>query len=359
LHPIRALIVLAVALCAALGPAGCGGGGGGNDEDPQEVLEETANSLGSITSGVADVELNLDIEGGEQPGTVEVKAGGPFQGGEGKFPQFAIDADINSDSSGDTVSFAGGLTSTGKQAFVNYKDTDYAVPQELFDRFVTTFTQLQDQSKAEGENGQQGGSLLRPLVDPDNFADLTNEGTEDVEGTEAIHISGSLNVDALVEYLRSVAESQKATPEQIAGLDQLPESFKTSDFDFFAGEDDHMLRKLEMNIELESPPDQPDAPGSVGLELSLTLSDVNQPQTISAPATTQPFNNLLKKLPVDPGQLGVGGELPQGGLGDGGQPPSTGGSTTPPSGDASQAYLQCLSEAVGQEAVQQCAELLQ
>jgi hypothetical protein len=91
------------------------------------------------------------------------------------------------------------------------------------------------------------------------------------------------------------------------------------------------------------------------MELSLTISDVNEPQTISAPSGAQPLSGLLQQLGIDPSRLG--GAL-RGGLGGGGLPQS-GGSPAPPSGGASQAYLQCLQQAQGAEAVQQCAELLQ
>jgi hypothetical protein len=82
---------------------------------------------------------------------------------------------------------------------------------------------------------------------------------------------------------------------------------------------------------------------------------VNEPQTIEAPAATEPLSALLQRLNIDPGRLG---DSLRGGLQSGGALPETGGSTTAPSGDAVRAYQSCLSQAQGQAELQECAELL-
>jgi hypothetical protein len=354
LHRIRALIMLAVALGAALALAACGGGG--NDEDPQELLDQTFSNDESISSGVFQLDINLDASGGDQSGTLEAKLGGPFQSQEGKVPQFDVDADLNAEGAQGNISFTGGLISTGDKAYVNFQDTNYEVPQELFDQFATSYVQLQSQNQSD----QGNGNLLSSLgIDPSNWlTDLSNEGTEDVEGTETIHISGQADTPKLVEDLKAIAQNAGSAAPQVdtKQLDELTSIVESADFDIFTGTDDKLLRKFEANIELAPQADTPGAPSSVTADLAITLSDVNQAQTISAPSSAEPLAGLLEQLGVDPGQLG--GAL-RGGLGNGGAPPQTGGATTPPSGGASQAYLQCLSQAVGQEAVQQCAELLQ
>jgi hypothetical protein len=355
LHRIRALILLFVALGVALALAACGGGG--NDEDPQELLDQTFSNDESIESGVFQLEITLDASGGDQSGTLEAKLGGPFQGQEGKVPQFDVDADVNAEGGEQgSISFTGGLISTGDKAYVNFRDTDYEVPQELFDQFATSYVQLQSQNKSD----QGNGNLLSSLgIDPSNWlTDLSNEGTEDVEGAETIHISGQADTPKLVEDLKAIAKNAGSAAPQVntQQLDQLSSIVESADFDIFTGADDKLLRKLEAKIELAPQSGAAGAPSSVTAEFAITLSDVNQAQTISAPSSAEPLSGLLEQLGVDPGQLG--GAL-RGGLGNGGAPPSTGGGTTPPSGGASQAYLECLSQAVGQEAVQQCAELLQ
>jgi hypothetical protein len=355
---IRLLIALAAALVLGLALVACGGGDDGG-EDPQQVLEDTFNNEQSIESGNFDVGIKVDAEG-DQGGSFEGSLGGPFQSADGEFPHFDVDADVKLDTSAQDFSGSAGLTSTGQAAFVSFQDTDYEVPQELFDQFATTFNQLQQQSEAQGN---QGNNLLDSIgVDPTNWlTDLSNDGTEDVEGTETVHISGQADVPKLVEDIKAIAQrapnlgGQRLTPQQLGQLDQLTSIIQSAEFDIFSGESDDLLRKLEAKLELNPPPGTAGAPDSVQLELSLTIGNVNEPQTISAPSGAQPLSGLLQQLGIDPSQLG--GAL-RGGLGGGGLPQS-GGSAAPPSGGASQAYLQCLQQAQGADAVQQCAELLQ
>jgi hypothetical protein len=359
LHRTRALILIALALALGLVVAACGGDGDSGGEDPAQVLRDTFNNEQNIDSGSFDLSAKVEAEG-DQGGTFEGTLEGPFQGQEAKLPQFELNADIKLDTSAQDFSGSAGLTSTGEGAFVNFQDTDYQVPQELFDQFSTSYEQLQRQSQAQGE---EGNSLLQSLdIDPSSWlTDLSNEGTEDVDGTETVHISGQADVPKLVEDVKKIAENapnvgQEVTPQQLGQLDQLTSVIKSADFDIYSGESDNLLRKLEANLELTPPTGTLGTPDSVTLQVTLTISDVNEPQTISAPSEAQPLANLLQQLGIDQSQLR--GAL-RGGLRAGGALPQSGGSQAAPSGGASQAYLQCLQQAQGEDALGQCAELLQ
>jgi hypothetical protein len=348
LHRIRASLALVLALGLSLLIAACGGG---NDEDPQEVLNATFNNDQTVQSGVFDVSVNVDTEGGDDAGSFEATLGGPFQDQEGGFPAFDVDAELSLEGEQD-FSGSGGLISTGDAAFISFQDTDYEVPKQLFDRFASRFNQLQEQ----GDQQDEGGNLLQSLgIDPSNWlSDLSNDGTEDVEGTETIHISGTADTPKLIEDLKQIAENApqvagQIAPEQLSELDQLTEIVESADFDIFTGEDDKILRKLEANIELD-PPDSEGAPESVTIDFSLTLSDVNQPQTVSAPSSSEPLGALLRQFGLDEGELNR--------LGSGGGLPQAGGATEAPGAGASQSYQECLAQAEGADAVQQCAELL-
>ena len=189
MHRTRALILIALALALGLAVAACGGGGDDGGEDPQQVLEDTFNNEQSIDSGSFDLSLKVEAEG-DQGGTFEGSLGGPFQSREAKFPQFDLNAEIKLDTSAQDFSGSAGLTSTGEGVFVGFQDTDYEVPQELFDQFSTSYEQLQQQSQSQGD---QDSNFLQSLgIDPTNWlTDLSNEGSEDVDGTETVHISGT------------------------------------------------------------------------------------------------------------------------------------------------------------------------
>ena len=349
----RALSVSALALASALLIAACGGGG--NGEDPQQVLQQTFSNPTSIRSGTFDLDLRIETSGGDNPGSFEAKLGGKFASqGAGQFPKFDIDASIKAESGSQSLSGTGGLISTGDQAFVNFQGTDYAVPQQLYDEFTTTYAQLQ------GQNNQgKSTNLLKALnISPANWlTDLKNDGTADVEGTKTIHISGSANVSKLVEDLKTIAEKAGSAVGNVdtQQLDQLNSVVQSGDIDVYSGVDDKLLRRFQIHVDLKPPPGTPGAPDSLSVDIQLNFADVNQPETFTAPANAQPLNSLFQTLGINPGQLG---NALRGGLGTSGALPESGGSTTAPSASGVQAYEQCLSQASGSAELQKCADLL-
>ena len=349
----RALFAFALALAASLLVAACGGGG--NDEDPQDVLQQTFSNPTSISSGTFDLDLRLETSGGEQPGKLEAKLGGTFQSrGASEFPLFDFDVSLNGEGGDQSFSGAGGMISTGQQAFVNYQGTEYEVPQALYDEFVTTYAQLQRRSDSTQQNG-----LLESLNInlADWLTDLKNDGTEDVEGTKTIHVSGTADVPNVVEDLKKIAKragnaAGNVNPDE---LDQLNDTLESGDIDVYTGEDDKLLRRLQLDLELKPPEGTPGAPDSLTFFLQLNLADVNQPQTIEAPANAQPLRNLLQRYGIDLGQLG---NVLRGGLGTSGALPESGGSPKAPTASATQRYQECLQQASGVDELQRCAAVL-
>jgi hypothetical protein len=356
LNRIRASLIALFALLLAAGLAACGGDGGG-DEDPAQVLEQGFAQGKEFPSGVLDITLNASAEG-EQGGSFEASLSGPFQSqGEGQVPLFDLTADVSGEAQDQSISFSGGLTSTGDKAFVNYQDTEYEVDPQTFQSFSSLFSSVQQQSAAQQTEGPTADQISQYLTN------LENEGDEDVEGTETTHIVGNLNVDSVSEAIQGIAgQTGQVDPAQ---LEQFKETVEEAEFNFYIGKDDDRLRKFETNLALSLPEDQG---GAVDLDFAVTLSDLDQPQEIAAPTGAKPLSELLGQFGLDPSQInqaiqqGVQGS-PLGG-GAGAAPPTgddagTGVSPTPPSTGASQAYLECLQQAQGDEALQACSALLE
>ncbi|MFN2612773.1 MAG: hypothetical protein ABR536_05335 [Solirubrobacterales bacterium] len=345
---LRYLLLAAMACLAALGLVACGGGGG-NDEDPQKVLDETFQSGKDYSKGVVDLSFKLAASG-DQTGSLDASIKGPFQGDRGAFPQFDLTADVNLEGSGQNFGFQGGLASTADAAYVNFQGTDYQVDDATFNNFKQLFLSLQGQ-----KSGQQASGL-----DPSSFlTDLSNEGTEDVDGTETIHISGKADVNKLVDQIKSAPAAANAPGA--AQLDQLKSTIKSADFDVFTGADDKRLRKIDANLVFEPPADQTGGNSEkITIQFTFGFSDLGQPQTITAPSNPQPLSVLLQKYGINPN--GLGGALGAAGAATGaGGTGATGGASTPsaPSPDQTNQYLQCLSQAKGQAATQDCASALQ
>ena len=299
-----------------------------------------------MNSGTFDLSFDVSVEGGDDEGSVDASISGPFQGGDGSVPQFDLTASADVQSSAQDFSGEAGLISTGDSAFVNFQGTDYEVPADLFNQFKSSYEEAQKQS-----NQNADGNFLANLgIDPTNWlTDLSNEGNEDVEGTETIHISGEADVPKLVEDLKTIADrvpqaADQVSPAQLSQLDQLTDLVESADFDIYTGSDDDILRKLEANLTI-NPPEAEGGPDSVDVGFSLTLGDLNEPQSISGPSNAQPLGDLLQQFGVDPSQLGaLGASTGSGGSGGG--------------GTASQAYLDCLANAQGADALDQCEALL-
>jgi hypothetical protein len=347
----RALVVVALAVAAASLIAACGGG---NNEDPKQVLTETFSNPTPVESGTFDLDLKIETNGGSNPGTLEVKLGGKFQSrGQGQFPAFNVDVSLRGESGSHTITGSGGLISTGDRAFINYQGTNYAVPQQLYDEFVASYAQLQ------GQNSGRGTGLLQRL----NISlaswltNLQNQGTDDIEGQKTIHVSGQANVPQIVADLKKIAQSAGSAVGNVnlSQLDQLTNVIQSGDIDVYTGETDKHLRSLQISFDLKPPAGTPGAPTSLNFDMQLNFANVNKPQTITAPASSEPLQNLLQRTGINLGRLG--GAL-RGGLGTSGALPQSGGSTTAPSGSATQAYEQCLQQATSQAALQQCSKLL-
>ena len=342
---LRTAIAVLLALFAATILVACGGDDGG-EEDPQEVLDATFDSDQAVDSGVLDISFDVTAEGGDDPGSLEASVSGPFQGGGDGVPQFDMEAEASLDSESQDFSGSAGLLSTGDSAFVNFQGTDYEVPAEAFSQFRTAFEQAQSQGR-KGENQDLLGALG---IDPSGWlTDLSNEGGEDVEGTETIHVSGQADVPKLIEDLRTITESvpqaaQQVSPAQLDQLDQLTDIVTSADFDVYTGADDDILRKLEASMELE-PPESGGSPDSVTVDFTVTLAELNQAQTITGPTDSQPLETLLQQFGVDPSRLGQLG--------------AAAGGASEPGSAATQAYLDCLGTAQGADALQRCEALLE
>jgi hypothetical protein len=349
---IRLLSLAAGALLGAALVAGCGGGGG--DEDPQEVLDETFSNDQTVTSGVLDLSLSASAEG-EEGGSIDASLSGPFQGDgqqKGEFPQFDLTVDASGEGGGQSFDFEGGLIATSDEAFVSYQDNTYEVPAAFFDQIKQASEQAQRQAQQQGDDEDAGAVFEQLGIDPSGWlTNLENEGDEDVEGTETIHIHGDADVAAIIEDVQNLSEQaggEAISPDEVA---EVEDAVDEASMDVYSGKDDRILRKLDLNLAITPPEDSGATVDNVDVEFSVTLGDVNEPQTIEAPSDAQPFSGLEQALGLPPGILegALSGEL-GGGLGGGGLGGGGGGA----GGGGGNAIAKCLQNATSQQQINDC-----
>jgi hypothetical protein len=379
--------LLALALCLALGAAFVVAGCGGDDEDPEDVLRETFSGDHTVNSGTIDMSVSGSVEGATG-GNFDASVSGPFQSTEGEFPQFDLTVSATGEGAGQSLDFEGGLTSTGDAMYVNYNGTDYEVDEATFKQIQQNYETSQAETEETGsfqeqcQTAAEQGGVDPSLCDIDPFSlvtNLENEGEEDVEGAETVHVHGDINIEEIGNLAgEAIAASPQAAflpPEAIdQATAQVEEAVDEASFDVYSGKDDNILRRFDLNLGVTAPDDAAVAVPIEGADatLSIILGAVNEPQTIEAPANPEPFDGLLDELqesgiplgglPAVPGTGlpntggggggnfdfdGPGGVSPDGGGGGGGG----GGAAVP-----DDAYLDCVANATTPEEIAECVE---
>ena len=159
---------------------------------------------------------------------------------------------------------------------------------------------------------------------------------------------------------------------------ELPDVIKKAHITVNVGENDHIPRKLAATVTIE-----PKGTEQTEVELEITLSKVNEKQTIKAPAGAEPIEKLFGKLGINPLELlgllegggsggglgnlleGLGGES-GGSSSEGGPSAGIGGKIEEkleeaelPSAEASKEFTECLDKSESAADVQKCATLME
>jgi hypothetical protein len=380
----RSVVLLAVFAAMAAILSACGGGGGGSSEDPQKVLESA--TFEGIESGEMDLSLNVKASG-EEGGNLTAELSGPFQStGKESLPELALAIKAKGEAEGENIDFDGGLTVLGDRAFIAYEGKNYEVDPTTFGFIKSGFEEAQQEGSKESQTAEVTAcQKAAESLDLGEFIEnLENEGSEDIEGTGTTKLSGDLNPKSAVEAVIKLAESPACSSELEAtgalpldelkeGQAELTDAIKDAHIVLNIGEDDHIPRKVDAEMTIE-----PKGSGEkVELEFEITLSGVNEKQTIKAPAGAEPIEALFEQLGVNPlellGAMQGGGTEGLGGLLEGidgssesAEAPEIGKELEKnleeaniPSAEAAKEFTQCLENAESAADVQKCAQLME
>lgn len=369
------LAICALVLPAALIAAACGGDDA-ESADPGEVVERTFDNDTRITSGVIDFGATVSATG-QQGGEFSVALSGPIQAEETddpQIPQVNLSGSVSGEGGGQSVDESGRLIITEDNLFVEYEDVTYEAGSELFDELRQDFeergTAISPQPSfrelCEEAIAHLGGdtAFCDSLVN-DWLTNLENEGTEDVEGVETVHVSGDLDIEQVLTDVETLPDAnlQGVDPSQLSAA--VPEA----SFDIYSGAEDDVLRRFDFRMTIDTsaltfgvamlPVEE------IEIDLSVRFSGINETQTIEPPSgPTEPLEEILGD---DFDLEGLGGSgLGGGGLGglddldsgpgDGGGGGAGGEDIDP---EDAQRYLDCLEEAAGDpEAINACADEL-
>jgi hypothetical protein len=350
----RALLVL---LFAALALASCGG------EDDKEDVQDLLDKAFSTPMESADLKVDASIQLKGSPGLdkpVRITASGPFRSNDGKLPSVDVELKVGTDGGGQTITT--GFLSTGDRAFVKFQDVYYEQPR----------SQVAKANRALARNKAKRGGSLRALgLDPRTWlGEAKIDGEEDIGGVKTRHVSGRLDVEAVMRNLNEFVRKSGSTlgdatgtppPDALTEEDirQVGQVVKDPVFNVYVGEEDDIIRRVAGKIEFDVPEESRESMGGIqsgSIEFEIEFTDVNGDQEIEAPARARPIESLTRNLGGTPGLDGIvadesGGDAPAAPPGEDGVDPEAG---------KFKNYADCLDKARPEdtEALQRCADLL-
>lgn len=323
-RPLRLLALLTLVLAAVSALAACGSGGG-SGSDTEKLLADTFGRARSVESGRLKLGIDVRAPGlSGIPSPMSVKLGGPFErSGEKGVPRFDFDVALATADGRFTI----GIVSTGERGWLKLGSRAFALPP-------SQLRQLAPKAGAATDLGRIG-------VDPRGWIEnVRNEGTETLAGAEVVHLSADVDLDGLTKDLDKLLASAGGSglgaiagvPDAV-GKEQLAKAVKSAKVDVWTGEEDHQLRRMKIELVVETPGEND---GTITLDLG--VEQLGEPQEIAAPADPRPLSELTAALAV---------------LGQQRARQSTGGVAP------AQSYEQCLESAGGDLAgARACADLL-
>jgi hypothetical protein len=345
-------VVCLLLLLAAWGLASCGGGG--NDREDVETLLDRAFST-PVHSADLKLEAKIDLKG-LLADPIQINAEGPFRTNPGKLPSADIELQVGS-GGGQTIS--SGVLTTGDRVFVKFQDVYYEQPP----------AQVRKTNAAIAKRSKSGGQSLAELgLDPRSWiADAEDKGDTRAAGADTHHVSGTLDVEALMRNLNkfignsaaALGSADKTTPRLTrADIRELGKAVKDPSFDVYVGKTDDTIRRVSARIEFDIPDsDKGELGGLTGgtITFSVELRDVNGNQKIEAPTNSRPLSKLTNSLGGALGALGADAGSPDDSSSDGAE------GTDSAETDQFQRYAKCLDKAKSNdtEQLQRCADLLQ
>jgi hypothetical protein len=361
----------ALAAVASILTAACGSGTSNN---PNALLKQTFSGSHKIDSGELSLKVTITPSGSSTlHGPITLNFGGPFQSrGKGKLPQSNFNLSFSAQ--GRTASV--GILSTGTAGYVSLQGQSYQLPQATFQRLESNFAQIATPSAG----GSSKSTLSQFGIQPLNWlSNPTIVGNENIGGTATTHIRAGVNVPALVNGISQFL--QKASTLGVSGTAKFPSGLSAStkskiageiqnpSFDVWTGNDDKTMRRLQVGLTIPVRGQTSTALGgltSAQVGLSIQYSNLNQPQTITAPSSVQPYSQFQAKIQafvqaLSGGLAGGAGSSTSspGATGSASSSAGATGTTTPGSTAGVTAYSQCI-QAAGSDVtkLQQCASLL-
>jgi hypothetical protein len=374
---LRKRFITVVALLTAGLVAGCGGGSSKTDPPAasssaaHKLLVQTFDGHHTITSGVISLEVKVAPSGSSTiKGPFELSFGGPFtSGGAGKAPESDFTVAITGQGHRGLLQ----VISAGGKGYIAVSGQSYEMPASNFKSVESGLGSL---AHAGGASGAKSGTNvlgklgIRPLdwlSDPQIMPSGATVG-----GVATTWVHATVDTTAMLQDLNKLLG--KAGSLGIGGTSSLPKSISASTqkriakalgsptFDVWTGKSDQIVRDMMVHATIPITGQTRTRLGgmtSASVSLEFSYSDVNQPQTITAPTSVKPYSVLRSKVAAVLQE--IEGVVLTGSLTGGTTTTGTGTATVQlgPSSIANRKYTDCIGKAAGDvKKMQRCASLL-
>jgi hypothetical protein len=331
---LRRRLLVPLALAVAIGVAACGGSSPAKKTattakvTPAQLVSQSFSASDQVSSGIVGLRASLALYGlkalGGKPITLDVS--GPFARGAG-----GLGADLAASISAAGTTAKLGLDKVGRQIYLGIDGTYYDVTGASLSTFgvgpsgATGVTAIP--LHATGASGPFASLGIDPrswLTDPHMV------GQQTIDGVVTDHLTAGIDIANVLGDVSKMIGGGSASSTSSSVLELLQSAITAAHIDVYTGVTDHIVREFDLAIVFTVPQL---AAGELGgltggsLKLSVTLSDVNQPQTITAPSSVQPASKLLNGVFALESQFGALSSLVAGltgGSGSAGQGISSG-----------------------------------
>ena len=315
---VRRLAVIPLAAAVALAVAGCGGGAksaASTRTTPAKLISQSVGATGSISSGQIDASLTLTLNGIAQLDgkPIVVDLSGPFAR-----TASGLSTDLELTISAARTRAQIGLDLVDGSAYVELGGTFYRLGGA---HAVTGASGATGASGTTGASGARGAGGLRALlarlgIDPRTWVtDAHLVGVVPIGGVPTEHLAAQIDVanvlDDLAKLLPNGAAiasgATGATSPLVSILTALESAITYAHLDVYTGIADHIVRRVAVSIGFTVPSIAAGAvDGLTGgsVDFVATLTDLNAPQTITAPASSQPESRILNGVLALESQFG-------------------------------------------------------
>jgi hypothetical protein len=279
----------------------------GKELTPKQVMQSLSSST-SVKSGRFSLGIQAEASAGGEEQRADIDVTGVFQTrGKAETPQFDIDFKLAAPDGNVNV----GAVSTGDRAFLTSGDKAYALPRAAWSEVTAVRRKAAQQSG--GKPAQTQAAAVIPGFDTSDWVtDVKSEGVEQVGGVAATHVSLDIDGGRVIDDVLAVARASgqaPAIPTQVRG--QLDKVVKDARVDLYVGNQDRVLRRASVAVDVQVPKELGGQAGSARIAVDYELTGANQPQSISAPVTVEetPVRDAFDRQTdgvIATGLLGVG-----------------------------------------------------